>query len=167
MKRRVARTGTRPGQCVAAVMAAMLALGITPAFGAGAGAGAAKAKPTVKIASTYVGPLLVNKAGYTIYMFARDKRNKDVCVTIKKCEKDWPAVTTTTKPIAGPGVKKALLGTIPYRGPHKGKVLELTYKGRPLHTYRYDTSKASVINIGNRQFHGAWYGLNAKGGLVK
>jgi hypothetical protein len=100
-------------------------------------------------------------------MFVRDKRRKDECVKIKGCEKDWPAVTTTGKPVAGPGVKKSLLGSIPYKGKHKGKLREVTYKGHPLHTYRFDTSKRSVINIGNRQFHGAWYGLNANGRVVK
>jgi predicted lipoprotein with Yx(FWY)xxD motif len=121
------------------------------------------AKPTVRIVETAVGPLLANGTGYTVYMFVRDKRRKDVCRTIKHCERDWPAVTTTGKPVAGPGVKKSLLGSIPY----KGKLREVTYKGHPLHTYRFDTSKGSVINIGNRQYGGAWYGLNAKGGVVK
>jgi predicted lipoprotein with Yx(FWY)xxD motif len=124
---------------------------------------AAKAKPVMRIGSTIVGPLLVNKSGRTIYMFTRDKRRKDKCRKIKGCEKDWPAVTTTGKPVAGPGVKKSLLGTIPY----KGKQRELTYKGYPLHTYRYDTSKESVINIGLVQYGGSWYALNAKGGLIK
>jgi predicted lipoprotein with Yx(FWY)xxD motif len=107
--------------------------------------------------------LLVNKSGRTIYMFTRDRRRKDKCRKIKGCERDWPAVTTTGKPVAGPGVKKSLLGTIPY----KGKLRELTYKGYPLHTYRFDTSNGSVINIGNRQYGGGWYALNARGGQIK
>ena len=124
---------------------------------------ASGATPTVKIANTLVGPLLVNKAGRTVYAFVRDKRNKDVCRTISGCEKDWPAVTTSGKPVAGPGLKKSLLGSIPY----KGSLREVTYKGHPLHTYRFDSSNGSVINIGIVQYGGAWYALNAKGGLVK
>ncbi len=123
----------------------------------------AKAKPTVKIASSLIGPLLVNHSGRTVYMFTRDKRRRDKCRKIKGCEKDWPAVTTRGKPVAGPGVEKSLLGTIPY----KGKLREVTYAGYPLHTYRFDTGKASVINIGIDQFGGSWYALNAKGGLIK
>jgi predicted lipoprotein with Yx(FWY)xxD motif len=150
---------------VTLVLTALLLLGTTPALAAtsAAAVGQHAAKPTVKVANTAVGPLLADKTGYTVYMFKRDKPRKDVCRTIKKCEKDWPAVTTTGKPVAGPGVKKSLLGTIPY----KGKLREVTYKGHPLHTYRFDTSKGSVINIGNRQYGGAWYALNAKGGVVK
>jgi predicted lipoprotein with Yx(FWY)xxD motif len=142
-------------------LTAVVILGVGPAFAATSAA--TGAKPSVRTARTYVGQLLVNKSGYTIYMFVRDKRNKDVCLTIKGCEKDWPAVTTMGKAIAGPGVRKSLLGTIPY----KGKLREVTYKGHPLHTYIHDNSKGDVLNIGNRQFHGSWYALNPNGGEVK
>jgi predicted lipoprotein with Yx(FWY)xxD motif len=148
---------------VAPMLVAVFAVGASTAYATSSATSAAAAKPTVKIARTYVGPLLVNKAGYTIYMFVKDKKNKDVCLTIKGCEKDWPAVTTMGKPVAGPGVKASLLGTIPF----KGKLRELTYKGHPLHTYIHDHSKGDVLNIGNHQFHGAWYALNANGGEVK
>jgi predicted lipoprotein with Yx(FWY)xxD motif len=142
--------------------AAAFASAATPA-----GSGRATAKGTVRVAHTDVGRLVVTGSGYTVYMFARDKRGKDECLKIKGCEKDWPAVTTKGKPVAGPGIKKSLLGSIPYLGKHKGKLREVTYKGHPLHTYRFDTSKGSVINIGNRQFGGAWYALNPSGGVVK
>jgi predicted lipoprotein with Yx(FWY)xxD motif len=163
------RTAARRTQ-VAAVLAATVALGVTTvsaATSATAGAAKATAKPTVSIARTQVGPLLVDSSQNTVYMWVRDKHNKDMCIPNKKCEKDWPAVTTPTKPVAGPGVKKSLLGWIPFKGPHKGTLYEATYKGQPLHTYRFDTGKRSVINIGNRQFGGAWYALNAKGQVVK
>jgi predicted lipoprotein with Yx(FWY)xxD motif len=166
----VARRAAGPRQRVALVLATVGVLAITAAFAATSATARSPqvhGKPTVTIAKTEVGPLLANKSGYTVYMFVRDKRRKDECLKIKGCEKDWPAVTTSVKPLAGPGVKKALLGSIPYKGKHKGTLREVTYKGHPLHTYRFDTSKGSVINIGNRQFHGAWYGLNANGRVVK
>lgn len=166
MKCRIARSGPGARHRVTLVLTAVSLLATTPALAAvSANAHGQKsaAKPTVKVATTAVGPLLTNKSGYTVYMFVRDKPRKDKCRTIKKCEKDWPAVTTTGQPVAGPGVKKSLLGSIPF----KGKLREVTYKGHPLHTYRFDASKGSVINIGNQQFGGAWYALNAKGGVVK
>lgn len=170
----ILRHGVRKRWQIALPLTAVVILGAIPlASPAGAQGRSAAAKPTVKIASTEVGPLLVDKSGYTIYMFVRDGRKKDRCVKIKGCERDWPAVTSKTKLIAGPGVKKALLGSIPYKGKVNGKVnknpklRELTYKGHPLHTYRFDASRRSVINIGNRQFGGAWYALNAKGAVVK
>ena len=167
MKCRIARSGPGAGQRIALVLTAgSLLLLTTPALAAVSATASSQphaAKPTVKVVQTAVGPLLADGSGYTVYMFVRDKPRKDECRKIKNCEKDWPAVTTTGKPVAGPGVKKSLLGSIPY----KGKLREVTYKGHPLHTYRFDASRASVINIGNRQFGGAWYALNAKGGVVK
>jgi predicted lipoprotein with Yx(FWY)xxD motif len=165
MKCRIARSGQGAGQRVALLLTAVSLLLTTSGLAAAATPRGQHhdAKPTVKIADTAVGPLLADTSGYTVYMFVLDKPHKDVCRTIAKCEKDWPAVTTTGKPVAGPGVKKSLLGSIPY----KGKLREVTYKGHPLHTYRFDVSKGSVINIGNRQYGGAWYALNAKGGVVK
>jgi predicted lipoprotein with Yx(FWY)xxD motif len=166
MNCRIARSGPGAGQRLALVLTAVSLLVTAPALAAGATTAVGQqqsAKPTVKIVQTAVGPLLADSSGYTVYMFVRDKPRKDECRKIKHCERDWPAVTTASKLVAGPGVKKSLLGSIPY----KGKLREVTYKGHPLHTYRFDASKASVINIGNRQFGGAWYALNAKGGLVK
>lgn len=152
-------------------LAAVAALTSAAAFAATAtaatGGRGGHVKPVVRVAHTVVGRLVVDGTGDTVYMFVRDKHNKDKCLKIKGCERDWPAVTTTGKPVAGPGIKKSLLGSIPYLGKHKGKLREVTYKGHPLHTYRFDTSKGSVINIGNRQFGGAWYALNPNGGVVK
>lgn len=166
IKGRSARRRAGSRLAIAPLLATVFILGSTTASANPAAVSAkapTAAKPTVSIARTYVGPLLVNKSGDTIYMFVRDKRDKDVCRTIKGCEKDWPAVTTSGKPVAGPGVKKSLLGTIPYQG----KLRELTYRGHPLHTYIHDHGKGDVLNIGNHQFHGSWYGLNANGGVVK
>ena len=166
--RMLAHSRKEPRNAVALVPALALALSITVPFAAASAlartpARLAGAQPTVKIADTLVGPLVVNKSGRTVYMFVRDKPGKDLCHTISGCEKDWPPVTTVGTPVAGPGVKKSLLGTIPY----KGSLREVTYKGHPLHTYRFDTSNGSVLNIGLVQYGGAWYALNPKGGLIK
>ena len=168
MNWRGTRCGTETRGQVALVLAAAVVLGVTSVSVATAGTARTQAhhsKPTVQVARTAIGPLLVDTSKHTIYMFVRDKRNKDVCRTIKRgrCEKKWPAVTTKGKPVLGPGVKKSLIGTIPYQG----KLREVTYKGRPLHTYTGDTSKRDVLNIGIRDFGGAWYALNSNGGVVK
>jgi predicted lipoprotein with Yx(FWY)xxD motif len=124
---------------------------------------AAGARPTVALGSTLAGPLLVDHRGDTIYMFAKDARNRDNCAKIRGCLTDWPAVTTTGRPNLGPGLKRSLVGTIPY----KGKLRMVTYAGRPLHTYKFDPAPKSVENIGNTQFGGAWWALNAAGKPVK
>jgi predicted lipoprotein with Yx(FWY)xxD motif len=124
---------------------------------------AARAQPAVQLESTLAGPLLVDHRGYMIFMFAKDDRNRDNCAKIKGCLTDWPAVTTTGKPVVGPGLKRSLVGTIAY----KGKLRMVTYDGHPLHTYKFDPAPRSVENIGNTQFDGAWWALNAAGKPVK
>src|SRR5579864_3113824 len=43
----------------------------------GAGAAVAASGPTVKLASTSAGKLLVNRSGFTVYEFTADHRNSD------------------------------------------------------------------------------------------
>ncbi len=147
---------------------AAITLVMMGAFVAGSAMGrspghAARHRPTLKIANTFAGALLVDASGHTVYVLVRDNGRKDDCRRLRGCERNWPPLTTVDRPVAGPGVRKSLLGTIPY----KGKLREVTYKGHPLHTYSYDTDRGSVLNIGNVQFGGSWYALNAKGGLIK
>ena len=123
----------------------------------------ARGRPVLSIGSTLVGSLLVNGRGDTVFMFTKDKHNRDVCRTIKGCETDWPAVTTKGRLVLGRGINRKLVGTIPY----KGKVRELTYDGRPLHTYKFDYSPESILNIGNSQFGGDWWALSPTATLVK
>jgi predicted lipoprotein with Yx(FWY)xxD motif len=123
----------------------------------------ARAQPVIRLESTLAGPVLVDKRGYTIFMFAKDGRDRDNCAKIKGCLTDWPAVTTTVRPVLGPGVKRSLLGSIPYMG----KLRMVTYAGHPLHTYKFDPAPGMVMNIGNTQFGGAWWALNAGGKVVK
>jgi predicted lipoprotein with Yx(FWY)xxD motif len=126
---------------------------------------AGKAKvATVKVSQTGAGAVLTNSTGHVLFMFAKDKPNKDSCKPIKNCETDWPPLTTTGKPKAIKGAKQSLLGTIAY----KGKLREVTYDHHPLHTYKFDDgAKASFMFIGIKQFGAAWYGLTAAGKAVK
>lgn len=138
---------------VAAVLAALLLT-----------AGAAEASTAhIRISSTLAGRVLTNSAGYVLLMFPREQNSLRLCVRIPSCIRDWPPVTTTTAPVAGPGIDANLLGTEPYRG----KLLEVTYAGWPLHTYRFAYSaRNSVLDIGVRQFGDRWDALDAAGGLV-
>jgi hypothetical protein len=60
-------------------------------------AAALAAAPTVKLAHTSAGKILVNGRGFTVFVFSKDGHNKDVCMTKKDCPSIWPAVTTTTR----------------------------------------------------------------------
>lgn len=140
----------------AGIVAALVAL-LLPAAAAGAG------RAHIRIGNTLVGQVLTNGAGYVLLMFPREENSLTVCIRIKSCMSDWPPVTTTGPPIAGRGVDRNLLGTEPYRG----KLLEVTYAGWPLHTYRFAYSaQNSILNIGIRQFGDQWDALDPAGGFV-
>jgi predicted lipoprotein with Yx(FWY)xxD motif len=57
----------------------------------------------------------------------------------------WPALLTDGAPIAGPGVKQKLLGTVPRTDlPGLGAVQQVTYAGKPLYRFFLDESSDEV-----------------------
>jgi predicted lipoprotein with Yx(FWY)xxD motif len=140
-------------------MAAVAA--VVPALAGMASAGGTRAK--LQLRQTSKGKIIVNSGGFTIYAFTRDGRNKDNCVKINGCAGVWPLVATSGKPIAGPGVKSSLIGTI---RPKPG-VVQVTYAGHPLYTYTLDSRPGQTFYVGITQFGGSWPALNASGHEVK
>jgi predicted lipoprotein with Yx(FWY)xxD motif len=117
---------------------------------------------TIQLHRTGAGTILTTAAGRTIYVFTRDRHDRDMCAAVSGCAAVWPLVTSSGGPVAGRGVSGDLLGTIRVRGAR-----QVTYAGRPLYTYRGDTGPGETSYIGISQFGGAWYGLTAQGGLVR
>jgi predicted lipoprotein with Yx(FWY)xxD motif len=129
---------------------------------AAAGASAHGMSATVKIAHTSKGALLVGSNGHTLYVFGRDSRNHDACVKISGCTSLWPPLTTTAKPVAGAGVRRAWLGTISIGGGRK----QVTYDGWPLYYYSGDSGPAGTTYLGINVSGGVWYGFTAAGKRV-
>ena|SRR5579875_296870 len=118
----------------------------------------------VRASNTLAGTVLTNGAGYVLLMFPKEGHRLARCIRIRSCMTDWPPVTTTGRPVAGPGIDPRLLGTIPYRGGQRA----VTYAGWPLHTYKFAYSpQTSVMNIGIKQFGGPWYALDPAGTVVR
>lgn len=142
-----------------AASVALAAVGVTRSHAATP----VKGRTYVAIGNTLAGPLIVNNRGYVLFTFTKNRRKQNRCVKIKGCMEDWPPVTTIGKPIAGPGINGALLGSIPY----KGKLRQVTYAGYPLDTYKFAASaESSVTNIGIKQFGGPWDAVTAAGKTV-
>jgi predicted lipoprotein with Yx(FWY)xxD motif len=117
----------------------------------------------VALRNTSLGKILVNGSGFTLYRFTKDPRNKDTCVKISECAKVWPALRTSGRPTAGPGVKAALLSTLKLPGGAK----QVTYAGHPLYLYAPASERAETSYVGAMQFGGTWYAVNAAGNAVK
>lgn len=117
----------------------------------------------VTLRHTSLGNILATSSGFTLYEFTRDHRNADSCVRVSECSGSWPALLTTGKPTAGPGVKASLLSSIKLSG---GKS-QVTYAGHPLYRYSGDSAPGETSYVGESQFGGRWYALTSSGGAVK
>jgi len=130
-----------------------------------AGRPTAEASRTAKIGvrKTGIGTILVSSSGRTLYEFTKDHTRSNSCVKIKECSEIWPSLTTSGKPTAGPGVKASLLSTITLRGGAK----QVTYAGHPLYLYSGDSGPGETAYVGEKEFGGIWYAINAGGRTVK
>jgi len=118
---------------------------------------AASAGTLVKLAETSHGKVLVGPAGRTLYDLTADARNVSHCTGI--CPKIWPLLMTSGKPRAGAGVVASKLGQTPAH--------QVTYNGRPLYYFSFDTKPGQVQGETVHSFGGVWYLVNAKGNSVK
>lgn len=136
------------------------------AFGAGAAAGdsppSATASPAkVKLVKTNLGKVLATGSGRTLYLFEKDKGRKSTC--FGACAANWPPLTTTGSPKAGPGVSASKLGTT--RRGHGVK--QVTYNGHPVYRFVGDQRPRQTNGEGLKAFGAAWYALSAAGKKVE
>jgi predicted lipoprotein with Yx(FWY)xxD motif len=132
--------------------------------GAGSGAAASKAPSIgakVSVASTKLGPILVDKRGHTLYLFGKDKRGKSTCAGA--CAAFWPPLLTSGKPLAGPGVRSGLLGTTR----RSDGRLQVTYNHHPLYTFVKDMRKGDTTGEGLNVYGAEWYALSGAGAKVE
>ena len=124
---------------------------------------AAGSPAKLRLGKTSLGKTVQTGRGFTVYMFTRDRRNHDNCVRVSGCTGVWPAVTTSGRPVLGPGLKRSLIGTITLPSGAK----QVTYAGHPLYRYIGDSGPGDTSYVGFSQFGGSWFALNAAGHAVK
>ena len=147
------------------VPALAAAAALAPLTGAAQGSAiqaAAAGAPAVELEQTSLGKILIDRAGQTLFLFTRDRHDKDSCAKVPGCLETWPALTTTRTPVAGPGVRASLLGTIKLHG----HVRQVTYAGHPLYTYSLGFAGKFTYNIGSQEYGGTWEAVNAAGEAV-
>jgi len=152
---------------LAATAVAVTIIGAPAALAAASSAGAAPrahaaTATTVKIEKTSIGSILVTSNGSIIYLFTHDRGAVNSCQTIRGCSSVWPPLYTSGKPIAGPGAKASLLGTIKV-----GSRLQVTYAGHPLYGYSQNSNSFSTGYVGTSEFGGSWDAVSATGAAVK
>ncbi len=151
---------------IVAVLVALLALAASAA-----GAVAHTATPVARSASavkvdlhhTSLGTIVSTSSGFTLYEFTRDHGGRDSCVSLAGCTQTWPPLTTSGRPIAGPGIRASLLSTTKIAGGRS----QVTYAGHPLYRYAGDSRPGDTEYVAITAFGGQWYALNSSGHTVK
>ena len=137
---------------------ALAAAAVVASFAAArALAGGTKARPTVRLATSEYGRILVDSKGLTLYDFVKDKRGTSSCYGA--CATLWPPLITKGKPHAGRGVRPSLLGTTR----RKDGKLEVTYNHHPLYYFVSDRKPGQTTGQGLNQFGGPWWVLSPAG----
>ena len=127
----------------------------------------------ISVGITAYGPSVVvgsgRAKGFSTYMLSSDHGRTSSCTSVttstpvgpiqctgpmNSTKAEWPAVTTTGTPVAGPGIKQSLLGTR-----KRSFGLQVTYAGHPL--YLFDEQPGAVSGMGWDEpslppWHGVW-----------
>ena len=110
-----------------------------------------------------LGNVLVSGTGLTLYLFVPDDRSAPTCYQL--CAYQWPPFTLPTylaHPVAGPGVRPSLLGTV-----HRTDgTVQITYNGWPLYFWTPDTAPGMATGQGINNLGGKWYVVDAAGNAV-
>jgi predicted lipoprotein with Yx(FWY)xxD motif len=118
---------------------------------------AAAAKPTVKLATTKLGTVLVNGDGATLYQRDSDTPTQVTCTGT--CATVWPPAIVTGPPVAGAAIDASKLGTV--NGPNG---LQATYGGHPLYRFAQDANPGDTKGQGFAG--GTWWVLAADGNKI-
>ena len=109
------------------------------------------------------GTVLVAGNGFTLYMFAPDKRS-GVSTCYSACASAWPPLLLvgTSAPVYGQGVNPNLLGTTK----RTDGTVQVTYNGWPLYLWVSDSEPGQATGQAINNNGGLWYVLNPAGQVV-
>jgi predicted lipoprotein with Yx(FWY)xxD motif len=112
--------------------------------------------PTVRVATTRLGKILVDSRGRTLYLFTKDSGTKSACSGA--CATAWPPLRAGGKATVGSGVRASLLRTTAHS--------QVTYNGHPLYTFIKDTKPGETNGEGLTAFGGHWFAVSPAGKKV-
>lgn len=110
----------------------------------------------ISLAESRFGRMLWGPKWQAIYIFERDAANRTRCYG--ECARAWPPVYTTGRPVAGPGLRRSLLGSIRRRDGRR----QVTYAGKPLYYYAHEGPRQVLCHNVNLN-GGLWWVVGADG----
>jgi predicted lipoprotein with Yx(FWY)xxD motif len=114
----------------------------------------------VAVADHGVGPMLVDSAGRTLYLWKADTGPMSMCSGA--CAQAWPPVTTMASVRAGRGVTANLLGL----AKRADGTPQVTYAGHPLYTFAGDTAAGQLNGQGSNAFGADWWAVAPSGAAI-
>jgi predicted lipoprotein with Yx(FWY)xxD motif len=158
------RRACRPGRALVGALLLTLLTGAACACLAGCGAGhPAAASPAYEVQSGFVrglGQIVTDGRGFTLYIYVPDRQGRSVCTGV--CASQWPPLVLprgVRRPLAGPGVSRALLGTTR----RADGSLQVTYNRWPLYLWQGDVAPGQAT--GQAEGMGLWYTLTVGGSV--
>ena len=122
----------------------------------------AKVAPTapvvVRLARTDYGKVLVDRRGFALYLFTRDRSGTSRCYGA--CASAWPPYVVKTR--GGTAAQSAHASLVGFTRRRDGR-LQVTYAGNPLYFYVGDRRAGQVLCQAADEFGGTWY-VVASGG---
>jgi len=123
----------------------------------GGGEGGPGGDGVVAVASSDLGPILVDSQGFTLYDFHKDKGGKSACYGA--CAGTWPPLTASGAPRTMGAAEESKLGTTK----RSDGAVQVTYAGHPLYTYVADTKPGDTKGQDIDSFGAEWYALQPSG----
>jgi predicted lipoprotein with Yx(FWY)xxD motif len=115
---------------------------------------------TVRVSDSSYGPVLFDGEGYTLYLFAKERKGKSRCYG--ECALAWPPFVVKGMPHAGEGTHASLLGTTRRRGGRR----QLTYGGHPVYYYRSEDEPGEIFCQNVVNFGGTWLLVSPAGDAI-
>src|SRR5664279_5563192 len=150
---------------LAAAATVLLAAGCgsgTAASGGGSSPAKSVSGGVLGVATTSLGPVLVDSKGLTVYLLTADTPGHSTCSA--QCLQYWPIVAapsgTGMSPV--PGIIAALTTTKSTTGASM-----VAAGGWPLYTFVKDQGPGDVTGEGVKTFGGTWYAVSPSGTAVK
>ena len=155
--------------CIVRLLAGAVVLLPAAACGSNMASSGAGTTPTnaktpggaLAVATTSLGPVLVDHSGRTVYLLTADTPGHSSCPA--QCLQDWPLVPAP-EGTSVPSVRgiSAVLST----AKASSGAPMLTAGGWPLYTFVKDEAPGDVTGQGVKSFGGTWYAVSPSGSAV-
>jgi predicted lipoprotein with Yx(FWY)xxD motif len=111
---------------------------------------------SLELKSSRYGKVLFDGRNRVLYLFTKEKSKRPRCYG--SCASAWPPFVVKSKPKAGKGVRRKLIGTAPRRSGTR----QATYRGHPLYYYEHD-GPGQILCHDVFEFGGDWLVVNRRG----